>query len=129
MQKTINSLTHIGPMFPCCARWKHLKTVGFLTFSGGIERGILAWNGLIQYLFFISNCGVSRRMCLHCMIMLSRWHWWWCKLWYGTHKRAWKQAVCQIKCWKREAWLKGVIYKISLLLRIIHWWWKYFSDL
>ena len=30
-------LTHFRPVFPFYTRWKHQKTRGFVTFSGGIE--------------------------------------------------------------------------------------------
>ena len=37
------------------SRWKHQKTRGFLMFSGGIERELVAWNGWTYLCICLSN--------------------------------------------------------------------------
>ena len=48
------ALTHFSPMFYFYTPWKHQKTEGFLTFSGGIEMAKMGW--IIKQIAMVVSC-------------------------------------------------------------------------
>ena len=73
------ALTHFMPMIYFYTPWKHQKTIGFLMFSGGIERQVtwteFTWE--IELLYFKTSVEMYGKIPTGIIGFIQQTCWWW----------------------------------------------------